>query len=127
LYKRRIRLESVPNALEQARALAAVLCGQPCPPEPAPWFWSEQYDLKLQMAGLSQGYDKLVLRGNPSARAFIAFYLKESRIIAADAVNSPGAFMLVKRVIAKQPLVRDHGALADETAPLQNLLVASIQ
>jgi len=122
LYKRRIRLESVPNALEQARAVAAVLCGQPCPPESAPWFWSDQYDLKLQMVGLSHGYDTLVLRGDPSSRSFIAFYLKDRRIVAADAVNSPAAFMFAKRVVGRQPLIEDEKALADVAVPLQTLI-----
>ena len=127
LYGKRVRLESVPNALEQARSVAAALCGQPCPDESVPWFWSDQYDLKLQMAGLSHGYDTLVVRGKPSARSFIAFYLKEGRIIAADAVNSPAAFMLAKRVVAKQPLINDHSALADETIPLQSVFSDAAQ
>lgn len=127
LYGRRVRLESVPNALEQARSVAAALCGQPCPDESVPWFWSDQYDLKLQMAGLSHGYDTLVVRGKPSARSFIAFYLKEGRIIAADAVNSPAAFMLAKRVVAKQPLINDHSALADDTIPLQSVFSDAAQ
>lgn len=127
LYGKRVRLESVPNALEQARSVAAALCGQPCPDEAVPWFWSDQYDLKLQMAGLSHGYDTLVVRGKPSARSFIAFYLKEGRIIAADAVNSPAAFMLAKRVVAKQPLINDHSALADETIPLQSVFSDAAQ
>ena len=121
LYRRRIRLESVPNALEQARAVAAVLCGQPCPAESAPWFWSDQYELKLQMVGLSHGYDRLVLRGDPSSRSFIAFYLKDRRVIAADAVNSPAAFMFAKRIVGRQPLVENHEALADVMVPLQTL------
>ncbi|SAL34408.1 pyridine nucleotide-disulfide oxidoreductase, class I [Caballeronia udeis] len=127
LYGRRVRLESVPNALEQARSVAAALCGQPCPDESVPWFWSDQYDLKLQMAGLSHGYDTLVVRGKPSARSFIAFYLKEGRIIAADAVNSPAAFMLAKRVVAKQPLINNRSALADETIPLQSVFSDAAQ
>jgi 3-phenylpropionate/trans-cinnamate dioxygenase ferredoxin reductase component len=127
LYGRRIRLESVPNALEQARALAAVLCGLPCPAESPPWFWSDQYELKLQMVGLSRGYDTLVLRGDPSSRSFIAFYMKERRIIAADAVNSPAAFMFAKRIVGRQPLVDDVAALADVTVPLQTVFAEQSQ
>jgi 3-phenylpropionate/trans-cinnamate dioxygenase ferredoxin reductase subunit len=127
LYGRRIRLESVPNALEQARALATVLCGLPCPAESPPWFWSDQYELKLQMVGLSRGYDTLVLRGDPSSRSFIAFYMKERRIIAADAVNSPAAFMFAKRIVGRQPLVDDVAALADVTVPLQTVFAEQSQ
>lgn len=127
LYGRRIRLESVPNALEQARALAAVLCGLPCPAESPPWFWSDQYELKLQMVGLSRGYDTLVLRGDPSSRSFIAFYMKERRVIAADAVNSPAAFMFAKRIVGRQPLVDDVAALADVTVPLQTVFAEQSQ
>lgn len=124
LYGRRIRLESVPNALEQARTLVTAMCGQQVPPESAPWFWSDQYDLKLQMVGLSQGYDRLVIRGDPSTRTFIAFYLRDRRLLAADAVNASAAFMLVKRMISNLPVVEDCDALADPSAPLQTLLSA---
>ncbi|MGF6999348.1 NAD(P)/FAD-dependent oxidoreductase [Paraburkholderia sp. GAS32] len=124
LYGRRIRLESVPNALEQARSLAALLCGHPCPAESPPWFWSDQYELKLQMVGLSEGYDKLVIRGDPSSNSFIAFYMKDKRIIAADAVNAPAAFMFAKRIVGRQPQIADYSPLADVTVPLQTLFTA---
>jgi len=123
LYGRQLRLESVPNALEQARAAASWLCGKPKPNQSVPWFWSDQYDLKLQMAGLSQGYDRCVLRGNPQTRSFCAFYLKGSRLLAVDAVNRPGDFMLVRRALA-QPLTVDPDRLSDESVPLKDLLVA---
>ncbi|MDP2324136.1 MAG: oxidoreductase C-terminal domain-containing protein, partial [Gammaproteobacteria bacterium] len=87
------------------------------------WFWSDQYDLKLQMAGLSQGYDRCVLRGNPQTRSFCAFYLQGSRLLAVDAVNRPGDFMLVRRALA-QPLTVDPDRLSDESVPLKDLLVA---
>lgn len=124
LYGKRIRLESVPSALEQARALACELVGLPRPQEAVPWFWSDQYDLKLQMVGLSEGYDRLVIRGAPSAREFIAFYLRDRRLIAADAINVPSAFMFVKRIAGKQPVVEDCDALADTAVPLQSLFSA---
>ena len=81
--QRKIRIESVPNALEQARAVAASITGRPIPEALAPWFWSDQYDLKLQMVGLSDGYEELVIRGSPQTPSFIAFYLKDGVIIAA--------------------------------------------
>ncbi|MBO0734138.1 MAG: FAD-dependent oxidoreductase [Methylocapsa sp.] len=119
--RRRIRLESVPNALEQARAAAAAITGRAIPEAPAPWFWSDQYDLKLQMVGLSDGYDELAIRGKMESCSFVAFYLKEGVVIAADSVNRAGDFMAAKRIIGERmaiPRVR----LADEAAPLKSLL-----
>ena len=123
LYSRQVRLESVPNALEQARAAASWLCGKPKPNRSVPWFWSDQYELKLQIAGLSQGYDRCVLRGSLAARSFCAFYLQGNRVLAVDAVNRPGDFMLVRRALV-QPLQVDSVCLADETMALKDLLAA---
>lgn len=120
LYDRELRLESVPNALEQARAAASWLCGKPKPNRSVPWFWSDQYDLKLQMAGLSQGHDRCVLRGDPATRSFCAFYLQGQRLLAIDAVNRPGDFMLTRRALA-QSVVIDPGRLADEGVPLKEI------
>ncbi len=97
---RRIRLESVQNALDQAKAAAAAMAGTPKPYTQVPWFWSDQYNLKLQMAGLNQGYDEAVLRGDPGARRFSTFYLKKGAVIAVDAVNSPPDYMVGRELIA---------------------------
>jgi 3-phenylpropionate/trans-cinnamate dioxygenase ferredoxin reductase subunit len=121
LYGRRVRLESVPNAVEQARTTAAALLGKPRPYNAVPWFWSDQYNLKLQMAGLSQGYDRLVLRGSTDNEAFSAFYLRDGTVISADAINRPQEFMLAKRLIADAAIV-DPEVLADESQPLKTLL-----
>ena len=121
LYGRRIRLESVPNALEQARAAASALCGKPKPNHGVPWFWSDQYALKLQMAGLSNGYDNCVLRGSVAARSFSAFYLRKGQLLAADAVNRPADFLFAKQAIVSR-LVLDASALADETISLKSLM-----
>lgn len=121
LYGRELRIESVPNALEQARAAASWLGGKPKPNRAVPWFWSDQYALKLQMAGLSQGYDRCVLRGDPSTQSFSAFYLLGNRLLAMDAVNRPADFMLAKRSLA-QPCMVDWERLADEAIPLKDLL-----
>ncbi len=99
LVGRRIRLESVQNAIDQAKAAAADIAGHPRPYNEVPWFWSDQYDLKLQIAGLSEGYDKLVLRGDPASRTFAAFYLKDGVVIAVDAVNAVPEFMVGKKLI----------------------------
>jgi 3-phenylpropionate/trans-cinnamate dioxygenase ferredoxin reductase subunit len=117
---RRIRLESVPNAVEQARTAAASLAGKPKIYDAVPWFWSDQYDLKLQMTGLSQGYDQFVLRGSMGNKSFAAFYLKDGKLIACDAVNRAQEFMVAKRMVAACKAF-DPAALADETVPLKTL------
>jgi 3-phenylpropionate/trans-cinnamate dioxygenase ferredoxin reductase subunit len=116
--KRKVRLESVPNATEQARAAAAAICGKKVPPHGAPWFWSDQYDLKLQMVGLSDGYDEVVLRGDPESESFIAIYLKNGGVIAADAVNRIGDFMAAKRLVAEGKAI-PREALADDSESLK--------
>lgn len=117
---RRVRLESVPNAVEQARVAASTLAGRPRTYDTVPWFWSDQYDLKLQMTGLSHGYDQFVLRGSMNNKSFAAFYLKAGRLIACDAVNRAQEFMVAKRMVAACTSF-DPAALADETVPLKNL------
>ena len=100
IYGRRIRLESVHNALEQAKTAAANICGEFVEYSQVPWFWSDQYDLKLQIAGLSEGYDEAVVRGDPAARSFSCLYLRDGVLIACDAVNAPRDFVQSKAVIA---------------------------
>jgi 3-phenylpropionate/trans-cinnamate dioxygenase ferredoxin reductase subunit len=97
--ERRVRLESVPSAAEQARIAAAVLSGKPTPPGGVPWFWSDQYELKLQMVGLSEGYDQLVIRGDVSTESFSLFYLKDGLVICADTVNRPAEFAVAKKLV----------------------------
>ncbi|HEY8358245.1 MAG TPA: FAD-dependent oxidoreductase [Ramlibacter sp.] len=123
-YRRELRLESVPNALEQARVAAAWLCGKPKPPTAIPWFWSDQYDLKLQMAGLSQGHERCILRGDPAKRSFSAFYLHGDRLLAVDAVNRPAEFMLAKKLLG-QGCIAHSERLSDETVPLKELLTSA--
>ena len=93
------RLESVHNAIEQGKLAAAAILGKSRSVEDCPWFWSDQYDLKLQIAGLSEGYDQIVVRGNPEDRKFAAFYLKNGTLIAVDAINSPPEFLASKKLI----------------------------
>jgi 3-phenylpropionate/trans-cinnamate dioxygenase ferredoxin reductase subunit len=123
LYGRSLRLESVPNALEQARCAAATLCGQERRHDGVPWFWSDQYDLKLKMVGLAQGHDRVVLRGSVAQRSFSAFYLKSTRVLAVDTVNRAPEFMLAKRLVAER-LPVDPDRLADDGVPLKNQLAA---
>jgi 3-phenylpropionate/trans-cinnamate dioxygenase ferredoxin reductase subunit len=117
----RVRLESVPNAVEQARVAASVLNGVPKPYNAVPWFWSDQYHLKLQSVGLSQGHDQIVLRPARSPEGFVAFYLKQGRMIAADCVNSMQEFNQAKRLITEKIPV-DPVALADPETNLKSLL-----
>lgn len=118
---RRARLESVPNASEQARVAAASICGQRLPHASVPWFWSDQYSLKLQMVGLSQGYDRVVVRGSMEADSFVAFYLREGVVIAVDSVNRAPDFMMGKRIVASR-LRADPAVLADESVALKSLV-----
>jgi 3-phenylpropionate/trans-cinnamate dioxygenase ferredoxin reductase subunit len=126
-YYGNIRLESVPNATEQAKAAAAALCGKDKPYHALPWFWSDQYDIKLQIAGLNAGYDQVVVRGKrDTGRSFSAFYLKEGRLVAADCVNRAQEFMLSKRLIAEGVAV-DASRLCDEDFPLKSLFETAQQ
>lgn len=120
IYGRRMRLESVHNALEQAKTAAANACGDDVAYSQVPWFWSDQYDLKLQIAGLSDGFDDVVIRGNPDERSFACVYLRESRMIAVDAVNAPREFMQAKPLIA-DAFEPDRAKLADPGIELKDL------
>jgi 3-phenylpropionate/trans-cinnamate dioxygenase ferredoxin reductase subunit len=120
------RLESVPNALEQARAAASWLCGKPKPNLSVPWFWSDQYGVKLQMVGLTAGCDATVQRGAATDQSFTLFYLCEGRVVAAAAINRPAEFMQAKRLVASGAVV-DPQQLADESVPLKDLGVAGAQ
>jgi 3-phenylpropionate/trans-cinnamate dioxygenase ferredoxin reductase subunit len=121
IAQRMVRLESVPNAAEQARTAAATLCGRERPHRALPWFWSDQYDLKLRSAGLMHGHDTLVVRGSMDARSFSVFYLLGRRVLAADTVNRMQDFMLVKRLVGERIDV-NPADLADDTKPLKDLL-----
>ncbi|CAB4753617.1 unannotated protein [freshwater metagenome] len=123
-YGRRLRLESVPSAVEQAKVAAASICGKERSISALPWFWSDQYDLKLQIAGLNFGFDEVVLRGDPEVgRDFTCFYLAKGQVVAADCVNRPQDFMFSKRAIV-EGLSPDRGVLADPDAALAGLLKA---
>lgn len=121
LLGRRLRLESVPNALEQSRVAAAGMAGKPRSYASVPWFWSDQYELKLKMVGLAEGYEHLVLRGDPASDSFTAFYLKDGKVLAADTVNRPQDFIAAKRLVAEGIAVTAE-QLADDSQPLKALL-----
>mgnify|MGYP003951206735 CR=1 FL=1 len=102
IFKQRLRLESVQNAVEQAKTVAASIAANHKPYHEVPWFWSDQYNIKLQIAGISQDHDHHVVRGYPKEEKFAVFYQKEKRIIAVDAINSPKEFMVGKKWIERQ-------------------------
>lgn len=102
LYGGDIRFESVPNALEQAKQAAAAIAGRDQPPPEVPWFWSDQFDLKLQMAGMTSDADQLIVRGDPDSERFAVFHLKGGVIRCVEAVNAPPEFMAGRLMIGKQ-------------------------
>tara|TARA_R110001592_G_scaffold260403_1_gene524922 strand:- start:16381 stop:17604 length:1224 start_codon:yes stop_codon:yes gene_type:complete len=121
IYKRQLRLESVQNATDQAKIAAKAVCGKLEAYNSLPWFWSDQYDLKLQIAGLSQGFDQVVIRGDSeNSRSFAAFYFCEGRFIAVDAVNRPKEFMTSKRALTTGQAV-DLLKLADDTIDIKDV------
>lgn len=125
-YQRLMRLESVQNAVDQTKVIAANICGKSSEYNQLPWFWSDQYDVKFQIAGLSEGYDEVVFRGELKASTegdckFAAFYLKNGYLQAVDAVNSPQDFMFGKRLILAKSLI-DKSRLQDKQVPLKDLL-----
>jgi 3-phenylpropionate/trans-cinnamate dioxygenase ferredoxin reductase subunit len=101
-YARRLRLESVQNAIDQAKAAAAAILGRPQAYDPVPWFWSDQYDLKLQIAGLADGYETEDTIGEPDKPRFSVEYRSKRRLIAVDAVNDARAHMTARRRIAQE-------------------------
>ena len=124
LYDRHIRLESVPNALGQARVVAAQIMGQEKIYDDLPWFWSDQYDKKLQIAGLSQFYTDYVVRGEIAKGQFSVFYFDQDRLLAVDAINSPAEFMQSKKLIQKQCKL-DKQQLADPDVDFKALALSA--
>jgi 3-phenylpropionate/trans-cinnamate dioxygenase ferredoxin reductase subunit len=118
-----IRLESVQNANDQANVVAKGIVGDEANYHAIPWFWSNQYDLKLQTAGLSTGHDQAVLRGDPATRSFSVVYLKAGKVIAIDCVNATKDYVQ-GRMIVTAGLVATAEQLADAETPLKALLPA---
>jgi 3-phenylpropionate/trans-cinnamate dioxygenase ferredoxin reductase subunit len=116
-----MRVESVQNANDMGTSVAKAICGDPQPYHAFPWFWSNQYDLKLQTAGLSVGYDHTVLRGDPATRAFSVLYLKEGRLIALDCVNVIKDYVQGRKLVEAGAVI-DPAKLADTSVPLKELM-----
>jgi 3-phenylpropionate/trans-cinnamate dioxygenase ferredoxin reductase component len=119
-YGRPGRLESVHNAIEGGKIVAAALLGAPPPVLEAPWFWSDQYDLKLQTAGLCTGFDQSVVRGDPARNSFAVFYLRQDKVIAVDAVNAAPEFLVGKRLVSAASTVAP-AILADTSISMKEI------
>jgi 3-phenylpropionate/trans-cinnamate dioxygenase ferredoxin reductase subunit len=120
LYSRNVRLESVANALEQAKQAAAAIVGRPPAPHEVTWNWSDQYDIKLQLAGMPFDADDTLLRGDPAAAKFAVFHLKGSVIRAVEAVNAPAEFMAARQLIGSQKPI-DRAKLANTAVSMKEV------
>ena len=115
-----LRLESVQNAIDQAKHAAYAMVGRPHPYREVPWFWSDQYDLKLQIAGLARDGDRIVVRGDPAARKFAVFHLREGAVGAVEAVNAPPEYLVGRKLIADGARIAPE-RLADTAIPMKNI------
>ncbi|HTP76710.1 MAG TPA: FAD-dependent oxidoreductase [Rhizomicrobium sp.] len=115
-----LRLECVQNAIDQAKHAALGMLGKPSTYREVPWFWSDQYDLKLQIAGLARPSDRLVVRGNPEARKFATFHLRDGAIAAVEAVNAAPEYLVGKKLIADGTKVAPD-RLADTSIPMKTI------
>ena len=115
-----LRLESVQNAIDQAKHAACAMVGRPRPYREVPWFWSDQYDLKLQIAGLARDTDRIVLRGDPATRKFAVFHLREGAIAAVEAVNAPSEYLVGRKLIADGTRIAPE-KLADSSVPMKSM------
>ena len=121
IYGKRVRLESVPSAMDQAKTAASAICDEDVAYNQVPWFWSDQYDIKLQTVGLLSDYDEVIVRGDPAVRKFAAFYLQDGKMIAMDAINSPAEFMVSKKLVAHE-CRPDKQRLADADVSIKEFL-----
>lgn len=119
--KGRVRLESVQNAIDQAKHAALAMVGRPKPYDEVPWFWSDQYDLKLQIAGLASPADQIVLRGDRAGRSFAAFHLRDGNVTSVEAVNAAPEYMMGRRLIAARARVAPE-RLADKAIPMKDMV-----
>lgn len=120
IYDRMFRMESVPNALEQAKQAACAITGRPRPPGECPWQWSDQFDLKLQIAGYAFDADSVILRGEPATAKFAIFHLKGDQVQSVEAINSPPEFMMGKILILNRKPV-DKARLADPSISMKEV------
>jgi 3-phenylpropionate/trans-cinnamate dioxygenase ferredoxin reductase subunit len=116
-----VRLESVQNAIDQEKHAALAMLGRPLPYREVPWFWSDQYDLKLQIAGLAREGDELVLRGEPESRKFAVFHLRDGRVAAVEAVNAAPEYIVGRKLIADGTRVAP-ARLADASIAMKSVV-----
>ena len=121
IYGQRLRLESVQNALEQAKIAASTINGLDLPHDQIPWFWSDQYNIKLRIAGVTAGCENYVVRGNISEEKFSVFYLKEERLIAIETINDNKSFSVGKKLIKNQTSI-PLDVLEDQNSDLKSFL-----
>ena len=115
-----LRLECVQNAIDQAKHAAIAMTGKPSTYREVPWFWSDQYDLKLQIAGLARPTDKIVLRGDPLARKFAVFHLRDGAVAAVEAVNAAPEYLVGRKLIAGGAMIAPE-RLADTSIPMKTI------
>jgi 3-phenylpropionate/trans-cinnamate dioxygenase ferredoxin reductase component len=120
IYQRMFRMESVPNALEQAKQAAAAITGRPRPAGECPWQWSDQYDLKLQIAGYAFDTTERIVRGDARTAKFAIFHLKGDQVQSVEAINAPPEFMMGKMLILNRKLV-NRTKLADPSVPIKEV------
>ena len=120
-----VRLESVQNANDMATCAAKAICGDPAAYGATPWFWSNQYDLKLQTVGLSLGFDREVIRGDPAARSFAVLYLRQGQVISLDCVNDVKDFVQGRKLVEAGFKPDNPDSLADTEVPLKDMLAAA--
>ena len=118
----RLRLESVHNAMEQSKTVANTIMGNRKPYDQVPWFWSDQYDHKLQLVGISGEHDETIMRGSESEQKFLLFYLKNSELIAVNAINSSKEFLICRKLVANKVKISSD-VIRDQSVNLNNLLL----
>lgn len=121
LLNKQLRLESVHNAMEQSKTVAFSVLAKPLEYNQVPWFWSDQYDHKLQIVGLSGEHDNVVMRGNTKDQKFMLFYTKDNQLIAVDAVNNPKEFLICRKLVANKVKIKSE-MISDINTNLNDLI-----
>ena len=121
IYKSRMRLESVHNAVEQSKTAVNFIISKPSPYNQVPWFWSDQYDIKLQIAGIFNGYDQQIISGSIKNEKFSIFSIKNDKLIAVESINKPKDFMMGKKLISKEAIINKE-ELAKDNIKLDKLI-----
>ena len=122
-YQQNIRLESIQNAIDQGKVAATHICGENIIYDTIPWFWSDQYDVKLQIVGLSHGFDEVLVRKESKVqKSFSIWYFKGKELLAVDAINNPKAYVLGTKFIREKTLINKE-ILMNKSIPLKSLII----